>query len=92
MSTTQAGISLIFKTVFTFVNWFKLCFGLQQMTSLTLIIVLCLKCLFVFLLVVLVRVTVPRFKIETLSKLGWLYSLFFLFLIFSLYLLALHIC
>ena len=70
MSTASACMSLMFKTVFIFVNWFKLCFGLQQMTSLALIIVLCLKCLFVFLLVVLVRVTVPRFKIETLSKLG----------------------
>jgi len=33
-------------------------------------VVLCLKCLVIFLAVVMVRVTVPKFKLETLSKLG----------------------
>jgi hypothetical protein len=31
---------------------------------------LCLKCLLVFIIIVLIRVTVPKFKLETISKMG----------------------
>ena len=48
-------------------------------------VVLCLKCLVIFLAVVMVRVTVPKFKLETLSKLGWLYSLVILLCVFLVY-------
>jgi NADH:ubiquinone oxidoreductase subunit H len=34
------------------------------------ILFVCLKCLFVFLLLVLVRVTTPKFKMETITKFG----------------------
>ena len=47
--------------------------------------IVCLKCLFVFLLIVLVRVTTPKFKMETLTKLGWLYSLVFVLLVVFVY-------
>ena len=42
---------------------------------------LCLKCLFVFLFIVLVRVTLPKFKMETLSKFGWFYTLLLVLLV-----------
>jgi hypothetical protein len=56
-----------------------------QSTAVGAAIFLCLKCLFVFLLVVLVRVTTPKFKLETITKLGWLYSLALVFLVFLVY-------
>jgi len=56
-----------------------------QFTPAGLIIFLCIKCLFVFLLLVLVRVTTPKFKLETITKLGWLYSLTPLLAVFFSY-------
>ena len=44
-----------------------------------------IKCFFVFILIILVRVTMPKFKMESLSKLGWLYSLIFIFLTLCVY-------
>jgi NADH:ubiquinone oxidoreductase subunit H len=34
------------------------------------ILFVCVKCLFVFLLLILVRVTTPKFKMETITKFG----------------------
>ena len=56
-----------------------------QLTAVGAAIFLCLKCLFVFLSVVLVRVTTPKFKLETVTKLGWLYSLSMVFSVFTVY-------
>lgn len=39
-----------------------------------------------FITLVLIRVTVPRFKIETLSKLGWLGLMSWVFGLVALYL------
>lgn len=45
--------------------------------------ILCLKCLAVFLVVVLVRVTIPKYKMETISKMGWLYNLIQILAVFG---------
>jgi len=42
----------------------------NQILSMSPTAILCLKCLFTFILIVLIRITVPRFKLESLSKLG----------------------
>jgi NADH:ubiquinone oxidoreductase subunit H len=54
------------------VRWYALLSWIivVQSTAVGAAIFLCLKCLFVFLLVVLVRVTTPKFKLETITKLG----------------------
>lgn len=49
------------------------------------ILFVCVKCLFVFLLLVLVRVTTPKFKMETITKFGWLYSLTLILGVFCCY-------
>lgn len=56
-----------------------------QISAIGATMLLCLKCLFVFLLIVLVRVTTPKFKLETITKLGWLYSLSMLSSVFFSY-------
>ena len=51
---------------------------------------LALASLFIFLIVVLVRIATPRFKIESLTKLGWTYGLLILLLCIIFYLIGFH--
>jgi NADH:ubiquinone oxidoreductase subunit H len=63
-------LSTVFSQFFTaYQSYLEFERGLQA-TILGALLLLCLKCLFVFLVLVLVRVTTPRFKLETVSKLG----------------------
>lgn len=52
------------------------------------VIFICVKFLLIFGYIVLVRTTTPRFKLETITKLGWLYVLIFLAAVFIVYLLG----
>lgn len=45
----------------------------------------CAKCFIIFIIVILVRVTIPKYKLESLSKLGWLYPLVVLAFVVFLY-------
>jgi hypothetical protein len=40
----------------------------------------CIISFIIFLFVVLIRIATPRFKLESLSKLGWMYGLLIIFL------------
>lgn len=62
MSLTCTGVWLLDRAVFIL--------GLAKTAPMLAMVMLCLKCLVIFLAVVMVRVTVPKFKLETLSKLG----------------------
>ncbi len=48
----------------------------------------CFKLLCVFLAIVMIRVTVPKFKIESLSKTGWFYSLLWIVILVIVYLIG----
>ena len=37
-----------------------------------------LKSFIIFILVIVIRIVIPRYKIESLTKLGWAYSLVFI--------------
>lgn len=60
-------------------------YAAAKATAIGAVIFLCLKCLFVFLAIVLVRVTTPKFKLESITKLGWLYALIIVFIVFLVY-------
>ena len=59
--------------------------NLWTTTTILSAIIVCCKCILAFLVIVLIRVTTPKFKMETLTKLGWLYSLCFLLYLFGFY-------
>ena len=77
MSLTCTGVWLLDRAAFIL--------SLFRTAPMLAMVMLCLKCLVIFLAVVMVRVTVPKFKLETLSKLGWLYSLVMLLCVFLIY-------
>ena len=60
------------------VNVFFGLFGLDVASPLG----VCVKLVVTFIFLILVRVTVPKYKLETITKLGWLHVFSWLLLIF----------
>lgn len=57
---------------------FTLYHSLLKNSTLLSFLSLCVKSFIIFVIVVVIRVATPRFKIESLTKIGWLYCLLFL--------------
>jgi len=79
LSSFESALTLV-KAIFSAANGpaLKLLFWLG----------LCATMAALFVALILVRITTPRFKLETLSKLGWGASLLLTALFFCLYLVA----
>jgi|LauGreDrversion4_2_1035121.scaffolds.fasta_scaffold187307_2 hypothetical protein len=61
-------------------NNIKILFLFFKQTKFFNMIWLCLLSFLIFIFIVLVRIVTPRFKLESLSKLGWTYGLIILVL------------
>jgi len=68
------------KFVFFIFENLKMLFSFFKQTKFFNMLWLCLISFLIFIFIVLVRIVTPRFKIETLSKLGWTYGLIILVL------------
>ncbi len=68
------------KFIFFIFENLKILFSFFKQTKFFNMLWLCLISFLIFIFIVLVRIVTPRFKIETLSKLGWTYGLIILVL------------
>lgn len=73
---------LISSTLFFF---FTLYHSLVKNSAILTFLVLCLKSFVIFILIVSIRIATPRFKIESLTKIGWLYCLLFILICLAFY-------
>lgn len=66
--------SIVVAVFFSFVLYYSL----LKKSTLLVFLFLCFKSFFIFIIIVAIRIATPRFKIESLTKIGWLYSILFI--------------
>lgn len=64
---------------------FSLYYSLLKNSAILTFLSLCFKSFIIFVLIVTIRVATPRFKIESLTKIGWLYCLLFILVCLVIY-------
>lgn len=77
-----SSISLLLCKVYLFFctvsNSLLLYYSITKNSAILIFLVLCVKSFVIFIIIVSIRIATPRFKIESLTKIGWLYCLLFI--------------
>lgn len=87
---------IFFRDIYHIINFFNIIFILNflyiinyfQQLSFYNLLFLCFFSFLIFILTVLVRIVTPRYKFESLSKLGWTYGLIIIIFAFLLFFLG----
>lgn len=78
ISSISLLLCKIYLFFFTISNSLLLYYSILKNSAILIFLTLCIKSFVIFIIIVSIRIATPRFKIESLTKIGWLYCLLFI--------------